>query len=345
VARGNRAASGEGGRVARTSGVVPRGDGAGPGDRGELEGLQSELFCPFPVELNPELKTAHRLSVAWALDLGLVVEGFALEKLERASFAELEAAVFPHATQEMLTLATLWVTLFCALDDFVEESNLGVLGLSAYLSRSLAGFRGEGNVGPDPILRAFDDFGRRLRVLVGAEAADEFEHELEELYGAFVWEEINRQKAASPDFAGYRLMRVSTVGLRPHFVLARAWGPGGDSKDEPVLEKLERAACLAVGWANDIFTYEKEISAGEVHNIIPVLMRTERLPLREALQRARALHDSEVCGFLRLQARLGVAADAADATGYRVAHLRRWIGGHLQWARENGRYGSGRVAV
>jgi hypothetical protein len=103
--------------------------------------------------------------------------------------------------------------------------------------------------------------------------------------------------------------------------------------------------CLAVGWANDIFTYEKELAAGEVHNVIAVLMRTEQLPLDVALERARALHDAEVCAFLRLQARLDGSPDANDATGYRVAHLRHWIGGHLHWAQRNGRYRPGTEAA
>jgi hypothetical protein len=60
------------------------------------------------------------------------------------------------------------------------------------------------------------------------------------------------------------------------------------------------------------------------------------LPMREALARARAIHDEEVCEFLRLQAGLGGSAD--DATRHRVAHFRHWIGGHLHWALRNGRY-------
>ena len=321
--------------------VVPRGEGARQGDERSLIAPPTlELYCPIPAERNPRAGAAHQQSLDWALERRLVSDGPGLEKLDRASLAELEACAFPHAPLEMLTLATVWVTLFCAIDDFVESSHLGVLRLSRYLSRVLAEFRGTASPQRDPLCHGFYDFGQELRSLTGPELADAFARELEDLFSAYVWEEINRRHATHPDYAAYRIMRVTTIGLRPQFLLSQAIGPEGQPSERAgiVLRELEKIACLAVGWANDIFTYDKELSQGEVHNLVAVLMRTEELPLREALGRARALHDDEVCSFLRLQAQLANLAGESEATAYRVAHLRHWIGGHLHWAVRNGRY-------
>jgi 5-epi-alpha-selinene synthase len=327
--------------------VVPRGEGARADDAAALEAVTAELYCPFQTEKNPEAAVAQQQSLDWALELGLVEPGPSLKRLERARFAELEANAFPGAPIELLTLATEWVTLFCALDDFVETSGLGVLGLSGYLSSALVAFRGSTHGHVEPLLQAFQDVGSRMRRLLGDAVALEFAVELEGIFSAFVWEEINRQNAAHPDFAVYRIMRMTTVGVRPHFLLSQTMAPSArpSNRDAEVLQELERITCRAVGWANDIFTYEKELSSGEVHNIVSVLMRTERLPLREALERARALHDEEVCSFLRLQARLAGGAREDGVTEHRVAHLRHWIGGHLQWARQNGRYRPGNAAA
>jgi hypothetical protein len=335
------------GRPARTSMVVPRGEGTRADDAAALAAVTSELYCPFTPEKNPWVSAAQRQSLDWALELGLVTEGATLHRLERARFADLEATAFPEAPLAMLTLATEWLTLFCALDDFVESSGLGVLGLSGYLSRALVAFGGTTHAHVEPLLKAFQDVGSRMRRLVGDAITQDFSVELEAIFTAFVWEEINRQNAAHPDFAVYRIMRMATVGVRPHFLLSQALGPNARPSDRDVetLQELERITCRAVGWANDIFTYEKELSAGEVHNLVAVLMRTERLPLREALGRARALHDEEVCAFLRLQARLPSDTSETSVTQYRVAHLRQWIGGHLQWARQNGRYRPGAAAA
>jgi hypothetical protein len=328
------------GRTVRNSMVVPRGAASSLAPDTQAARVSTGLYCPFPPEENPARAAAHLESVEWALEHGLVLEGPGVARLERARFAQLEAAAFPHAPLEMLTLATIWVTLFCALDDFVESSRLGVLGLSRYLSDALAALRGTNVKRADAIIVGFRDVGRRLKQTTDAGTAREFEREVEELFEAFVWEEINRSNAAHPDYSGYRIMRGTTVGLRPHFPLARAIGPSAtsSSRDDGHLRELESKACLAVGWANDIFTYDKEIAAGEVHNIIAVLMRTDHLPLDLALERARALHDAEVCAFLQLQARIESSPDANDTTTYRVQHLRHWIGGHLLWAEQNGRY-------
>jgi hypothetical protein len=320
--------------------VVPRGESLVDEHGGALrESVPSELYCPFPGDSNPRVEEAQAQSLEWALEQGLVAEGPELEKLERARLGMLEAHAFPDAPVEVLTLATVWVTLFCAIDDFVESSHLGPLKLSAYLSEVLSSFRG-GSTGPDPLCRGFHDFGRKLRSLTDGPLAEQFGVELEELFSAYLWEEINRQNSTHPDYTGYRIMRVTTIGLRPHFLLSDAIGPDGrpSEKDALVLRELERIACLAVGWANDIFTYQKELSQGEGHNIVAVLMRTEELPMREALARSRALHDDEVCRFLRLQARLESSFGLNEFAEHRVRHLRNWIGGHLHWAINNGRY-------
>lgn len=319
--------------------IVPRGEGARLDDAAALAAVAGELYCPFPSEKNPWVQAAQRESVDWALEHGLVSAGPSLDKLERASLADLEAGAFPHAPLDVLTLATVWVTLFCAIDDFVETSHSGVLKLSSYLSEVLAAFRGTTHRRLDALGRGFHDFGQDLRGNMGAPVADAFARELEELFAGYVWEELNRRNATHPDYDAYRIMRVTTIGLRPQFLLSEALGPDTrpSEKDARVLSDLERIACLVVGYANDIFTYEKELAQGEGHNIVAVLMRSETLPLREALARARALHDEQVCEFLRLQAGLD-SSSAHSATGYRVAHLRHWIGGHLHWALRNGRY-------
>lgn len=320
--------------------VVPRGEGSAGDSGGTDATLGDELYCPFELRRNPAGSAAQRGSVEWALELGLVSTGPKLTKLEKACIGELAACTFPEAPIDLLTLAAVWTTLFCAIDDHVEDSHLGVLGLSGYLSRVLAAYRGGLKGTDDATLRGFESFGRMLRKLTGPAVADQFGYELEGLFTAYVWEEINRQNEATLQYSAYRTMRLTTIGLRPQFLISRAASPWGapSRRLAPVLLELESMTCRAVGWANDIFTYEKELVAGEAHNLVAVLMRTEGLPVREALTRARSLHDEEVCQFLRLQARLRASEQINDATEYHLSHLRDWMRGHLHWALRNGRY-------
>jgi len=320
--------------------VVPRGSGDATTIRPSADtSAATELYCPFPLEENPESEQAENASRRWALDLGLVQEGPALEKLKETNIGLLEACVFPYAPLEMLTAATQWTTLFCAIDDFVESSHLGALSLSVELSRLKAAFDGHAG-SADALGHAFHDMGRILRGVAGAPATRRFSRELERLFSSYIWEEINREHETEPDYDAYHVMRVVTIGLRPQFELLAALAPkkGPVPAAVSLLAELERSTCRIVGWANDIFTYEKELAQGEVHNLIMVLMRTEGLSVRGALARARSIHDEEVRSFLRLQARVRNAVPDDEATEHRLAHLRFWLRGHLHWALVNGRY-------
>ena len=104
------------------------------------------------------------------------------------------------------------------------------------------------------------------------------------------------------------------------------------------IPKLEELTCRSVGWANDIFTYEKEVKYGEVHNLVLVLMDESSLALSEAIQRAAAIHDKEVRSFLAAQAELEPVVQNHEGLDAYVGILRQWIRGHLDWAKETGRY-------
>jgi hypothetical protein len=321
--------------------VVPRGTGAAvEAAHADISVVSGELYCPFVLREHPEAATAQRESMEWALEHGLVKGRQALARLEKARLGQLAGCTFPDAPTELVSLAAVWTTLFCAIDDHVESGHLGTLKLSNYLSELLAAYRKTARAGCDAIERGFSDLGRRIRRLAGPSTAEAFGLELESLFTAYVWEEINRQNDTTLDYEAYRVLRETTIGLRLQFLLSHVACPAGAlSRDAAqLLPELERVTCHVVGWANDIFTYEKELAAGETHNLVAVLMRGERLPVREALLRARSIHDEEVCLFLRLQAGLRGSERAGDHIEYRLSHLHDWMRGHLHWALHNGRY-------
>jgi len=110
------------------------------------------------------------------------------------------------------------------------------------------------------------------------------------------------------------------------------------------VQELELVTCHAVGWANDIFTYEKEVESGEVHNLVAVLMDSEALPVYESVSHARFLHDQEVRSFLAAQARLRSSEIVDTDVDAHLKHLRHWMRGHLEWATLTGRYRPPRVS-
>jgi len=337
----------------RESAVVPRSDAAlkaalSLGDAlrpraipaPRAEGM--ELYCPFESGRNVHAENVQAASVEWARRCGLVETTAQRAKLERSRIAYLVAFAFRDAPRISLELAADWTTLFCLLDDHVEGDERGPLELAAYLASTLAAFRGETPHADDAIGRAFDDLSTRMLAQTDPAWVARFAAHVEDVFCGFSWEAINRSKGLRPSEATYRVMRVSTVGLRPLFLLGELCEGVELSeahRSSAEIAELEQLASRAVGWANDIFTCSKEIATGEVHNLVLVLMDKEALSLHRAIDRAIAAHDAEVRSFLAVSARLFTAARADDDPLRRyVRMLECWISGHLDWSRETGRY-------
>jgi 5-epi-alpha-selinene synthase len=105
-----------------------------------------------------------------------------------------------------------------------------------------------------------------------------------------------------------------------------------------MLQRLATRTSKIVGCANDLFTCEKEIIQGQIHNLVLVLMNEGQLPIEEAVAQVMALHDNEVHGFLQEVEQLPSFGIADAGVQRYVEMLKCWIRGHLDWAYETGRY-------
>lgn len=306
-----------------------------------LPDLPFDLLCPFDSGINEHANAVQTGSEQWAQDVGLIESARARHRLAQARVGWLVSFVFREAPEDALQLAADWTTLFCMLDDRLESQRSSPLGLSDHMTRILALFRGADHEPEDAIARAFADLRERMLRLAGAAWHRRFGIELEELFTAFVWEAINRAKLTRPTYTGHRTMRAITVGLRPEFLLgelAEDIRLPAAARTSEELRILEHITCRAVGWANDIFTHQKELRTGEFHNVVLVLMEAESLPTALALQRAAAIHDEEVRAFLSARARLQAAAGGDREVERYADMLAHWIRGHLDWARLTQRY-------
>jgi 5-epi-alpha-selinene synthase len=300
------------------------------------------LYCPFEPALNPNAEAAHDASVDWARRLGLVSSDAEVRYLDRSRIGWLVARAFPGAPLDELQLAADWTTLFCVLDDRTEADGLAPMRLAAFLARLLDVFKsGKLHHDDDPLAHAFLDLRRRLDRCAPAGWVASFADRLEEIFVGFSWEAINRSKRIKPDLDAYRTIRETTVGLYPQFALTRLTDGiclPPEVLEHPIVERLHSAASRCVGWANDIFTHEKELEQGEVNNLVLALMDNEALPLEAAVARACEEHDAEVRRFLELERALPSFGAADGEVRRYLGILRSFIRGHLDWSRETGRY-------
>ena len=302
-----------------------------------------ELFCPFPTALHRDADLVQAQSVAWARSFRLLGSSERRYRaLDEAAVARLVARSFPAAERAGLQLAADWTTLFCLLDDKTEVAGTSMVRLAALLSRLLDAFR-DGNSGDDAFASALVDLRGRMLDAAGEVWLEQFGELLEKLFSAFLWENLNRSNHLRPSLSAYLTMRETTVGLHPQFALAEITDHvhlSTETMAHPTVRSLTTMACNVVGWTNDLFTYGKELAQGEVHNLVILHMHEARLPLAEAQRRVVASHDAEMRAFIALAARLPDVGEERPQLLRYVGVLRAWMRGHLDWARETGRYRS-----
>ncbi|HEY8378303.1 MAG TPA: terpene synthase family protein [Nannocystis sp.] len=301
------------------------------------------LECPYLPAVHPAADDLHERTVAWAQAMGLVRKPEQIDALRDSRIGHLVARMFPASTDMVaLQLAVDWTTLFCCLDDYLEQIHGAVL-IAAYLRGLLGVFR-DGRQPPliDPFSHGFGDLRERMLDLRVPNWIPRFSACVERLFDAFIDEAKYRTINVVPEFASHRQIRQITVGLYTGFLLGelteRIVLPPEVLAHETVRE-LERAASTIVGLANDIYTVEKEIAKGEVNNTVLVLMHQDGLSFEEAMAHTVRLHNAEMREFSRLAENLPHFDDETDRQLRRyVEVLIAFISGHGDWARQNGRY-------
>ena len=300
-----------------------------------------DLYCPFESAVHPEVDDIQARSVAWARGVGLCAGEAAERRLRGARIGRLPARAYPHGDRAWVQLAADWTTLFCLLDDHIERLD-GPAAVSACLTELATLLRDGGDPGQDPMKRACADLHARIATMATPTFRSRFDERVRELFEAFSREAAVRRAGAIPTLDAYLPMREVTVGIHVELVigeLACDAELGPTARRHPAVIALARMASSIVGWANDVFTYEKEIGRGEGTNLVAVLARAEDLSLRDAVARAIAGHDDEVRAFIALSRDLQSPGPAEDEQLRRyTSMLRCWVRGHLDWGRETGRY-------
>ncbi|KAI0332667.1 terpenoid synthase [Cubamyces sp. BRFM 1775] len=141
----------------------------------------------------------------------------------------------------------------------------------------------------------------------------------------------------------YMLNRRFDVGTDPCYAIAELrYGLPQEVFDHPLLRDASACATDLVILDNDLASYRKEYAIGDVHNIIPVVMRDKGLNLNEAVEWLAAEHAKVADRFCALWKELATlefgSAELDDAFGAYVNYLANWPRANVCWSFEGGRY-------
>lgn len=305
-----------------------------------------ELYCPFASEISAHADAVHRRTVDWALGVGLVEVGPAYKVFLRTNIGRLAGHYHPHSRMEDLQLVSdLYAWMFLR-DDLCDETEIGASPemLAAWNQRSLDILDSrEAGRGDEPFEIALKNL--RDRLLDRAPSSvwmRRFVRSVKEHFDSGIWEASNRVNGEVPDLETYVRMLPATGGLLLDSNLIEITNdmhlPSGVI-EHPVVKALTIASCNVVIWSNDLFSLEKEIKSGDLHNLVFVLQGEYGLSIQEAVQRVAEMHDSEVALFMDLEGSLPSFGTKVDINLERyVSTLRSRMRGNLDWSNETARY-------
>ena len=315
------------------------------------------VFCPLLPKISPSADEVQRYALHWATRHGLLETTRAQAAFAGAKFANLMARAHPTASVADLGLATAWLTAVFALDDLLETGLVGDTHRTRHAMAELIDWLPSGGPATDsmrealgrPICGALADVWRRTAPRVSAPWRARFIEHLAEYLSGTVWEAGNRATATLPTVADYLLMRRHSAATEMFFDLIEPMHgfelPDAVLNDEQYLT-VRYTGGTVIGLFNDLISWRKEASVGDLHNIVFIVRNERRLSLADAVHGAVAEHDAEMAAFMAARERLIAGPWGADprvATG--VADIAHWLRGNLDWSLESGRYAAGDATI
>ena len=305
------------------------------------------LYCPFPSAINQHCEAAYQHTFEWVRSFNLLEE-LAFQKLFAANFHILIARAYPNVSLKALEILTDFMYWGTLLDDVFEKTStskqLEILELEQV--RLLDILKGAELTEADmPAAFAWRDIVQRLHQLpcVTLEWMLYFEKHMEDYYQAVRWEALNNSQGIMPDIATYIEIRQLVFGIYPFLdmiLIADCIPLPPEAIERPVVKRMVLAAINAMAWANDIFSFKREIKEGMLQNLVVVLQHKYQIPLEKALKHAIELHDAQVQNFIDLSVQLPSFGAEIDSNLQRyVLALRFWMRGHVDWMIESPRYG------
>ncbi|RSM77044.1 Geosmin synthase [Amycolatopsis sp. WAC 01375] len=317
-----------------------------------------EFRMPYPVRTSPHLAAAREYAPGWAREMGMFEEGGIWDERRMHGIDLPHCAAMIHADSDLdqLKLSSDWLTWGTYGDDYfpvvfgMRRDPVAAKLCNDRLSLFMP-LDGEPVPKPsNPVERGLEDLWARTAGPLTPPARAEFRQAIERMTASWVWEVANQAQNRVPDPVDYVEMRRRTFGSDLTKSLARL--RLGDVVppeiyQNRVLFELDTAAQDYATFANDLFSYQKEIEyEGEVHNLVYVVERFLEVDRIEARDIAARLMNARMDQFEQLADEdlprmcddLALDDDARAVLTRYADNMKDWMAGILEWHRKCVRY-------
>jgi hypothetical protein len=311
-----------------------------------------QIRSPFPYQVNQHVEQARAQLPAWARGTGLVRKDSARVRFEKADFGWFAAMVYPTASAPHLDLMADWFAWLFLVDDQLDDGGFGrdpdrvrrsVDVMRAVLENPGTDASAARMPGVPAAISSLTELWARTAVDASAVWRRRFAgHLVECLETAVMWEVRNRVEGIVPDEDTYMAKRRHTGAIyvcMDLIEIVERIGVPSAVYDSPQFTTVLNAACDVVVWTNDMYSLEKERSAGEVHNLVYVVEHHRGLDRPSALARVCAAITAETERYLagELELLRAYPEQAGLLVPY-LAGMRTWMRGNLDWSTRTRRY-------
>lgn len=303
------------------------------------------LYCPFVSAVNMHVNRADMHTTNWVKKHRLVPSEESWAFYHRQKFTWMVARMFPNAGLHALSIAADLNTLLFVLDDQFDEQTEGTAAIKqrehfASLVTALIDIMKHNKQVTlekgGPVLSAVSNFWKRIRKLGTLGWQVRFIESLQEAFAANLWriEHVNRIKQPSleeymkwrPIFSGasfFAYLVEAIEGFRlPDYIFL-----------DGTVQKLIQLCSSTICWANDLFSFNKELEQGDEMNLVMLIRNKRQCSIDDAVVHAVKIHDYEVKQFQQLARNLPSFDPETDVELERyIKALGLMMRGNIDWS-------------
>ncbi|MEH2067349.1 MAG: terpene synthase [Nostoc sp.] len=307
--------------------------------------LSSGLYCPFSPQINKHVDILEKHAVEWVLQFNLLANESSYKRFCKSKFFFLAASAYPNCQLEELKIANDWLSWVFIWDDQCDLSNLGRQPdvLKNFHRRFLEILNGGELTSKDiPLAYALRDLRERILKIGSKEWFHYFVDRYQGYFDGCVQEAINRLHEITPDVESYMLIRRLSLGgylclalmeFCDYITIPEFF------RNHQVMKELKIMTINILAWCNDIFSVHREMSSGDVHNLVLLIHHQQMLSLEKATIAASEMHNQEVHRLKEFELSIPSFGEELDAELAKyISGIHSWISANLNWYYHSGRY-------
>jgi hypothetical protein len=300
--------------------------------------LAARLDYPFVTPPSPFSDQIEQATRQWVKQFNLLPDQQTFQRFCSINYGWLGARFFPYTSEAQATIGAQWIAWLFTLDDEFDESAIG--GQPETLAQAFQKFvdilEGQPPAHQTPLSLALQDLtSRTAQYSPDPSWMKRFIISIQQYFNACRQEACNRKEATPPSpnefiplrqHAGAQTIVIALIEMMEGILLPNA------VLQHPRIQALSEITMNLMGWGNDVLSVDKELRAGDFHNLVLIFKHGYCLNDEDAYTWAIETHNLDMRRFLLFETNLpDFGPDINHDVQRFIRGLRALIRGSVDW--------------